>query len=535
MPNDPEHNQKRTLSRRDVLKRVGLGTVALTLAACGGGTGTTGGATSGPSGGAATASSGGGTAATTGPAAGASATTGSAGGAATTAAGGGAATTAAGGAAATAAGGAASGGGAKPTAAPTPTTAPPAVLGKGAQKVNFWHGLGGADGATMVKMLQQYAGQKPQYTVSSQTFDWAVFNQKFPTAVAANTPPQLAITHHYEVPQWASQGLLQEADPLFFEPKLVPKEDFNPALIEQITVDGKAQAVPFDNHGWLNWVNTKVIKDAGLDPNNLPKNGTEFITWAKKIVVDDKGKHPDDSGFNPQRVKVWATHSSWTRYTPLTTMFQYGTAYFTDDKKKALLSDPKSIAALQYWYDLIYKHHVVPPAIPGTTSPSNLFKANAIALMWDGTWNLNFFKDNPDAAKNMQPMFINSLAPDGKQAVRFDSHMMVVPQGVDGKDLDAAKDLITWLSNNNETWATSGQVPARLSAQKKPSVQAIQSVKVASDQIAKIGHPGQGHPAINEIQTDAETAFSAILANSTPTAKAMNDANTQIQAILDRG
>jgi maltose-binding protein MalE len=155
--------------------------------------------------------------------------------------------------------------------------------------------------------------------------------------------------------------------------------------------------------------------------------------------------------------------------------------------------------------------------------------------MWDGTWNLNFFKDNPDAGKNMQPMFINSLAPDGKQAVRFDSHMMVVPQGVEGKDLDAAKDLITWLSNNSETWATSGQVPARLSVQKKPSVQGIQSVKVAADQIAKIGHPGQGHPAINEIQTDAETAFGAILANSTPTAKAMNDANTQVQAILDRG
>jgi ABC-type glycerol-3-phosphate transport system substrate-binding protein len=527
VPNDPEHNQKRTLSRRDVLKRVGLGTVALTLAACGGGT-TTGGATTGPAGGAAT----------TGPAAGA--TTGATGGAAATAAGGGAGTSAS--AAATAAGGAgggagaaASGGGAKPTAAPTPTTAPPAVLGKGAQKVIFWHGLGGADGKTMVKMLQQYAAQKPNITVSSQTFDWGVFNQKFPTAIAAGTPPQLAITHHYEVPQWASQGVIQDADTLFFEPGLVPKNDFNPALIEQIVSEGKTQAVPFDNHGWLNWVNTKVIKDAGLDPNNLPKNGTEFITWAKKIVVDDKGKHPDESGFNPQRVKIWAIHSSWTRYTPLTTMFQYGTAYFSDDKKKALLSDPKSIAALQYWNDLIYKHHVVPPAVPGTTSPGNLFKANAIALMWDGTWSLNFFKDNPDAGKNMQPMFINSLAPDGKQAVRFDSHMMVVPQGVEGKDLDAAKDLITWLSNNGETWATSGQVPARLSQQQKPSVQGIQSVKVAADQFGKIGHPGQGHPAINEIQTDAETAFGAILAGSTPTSKAMTDANKQVQAILDRG
>ena len=47
--------------------------------------------------------------------------------------------------------------------------------------------------------------------------------------------------------------------------------------------------------------------------------------------------------------------------------------------------------------------------------------------MWDGTWSLNFFKDNPDSLEVMKPMYINSVAPDGNQAVRFDSHMLIVP------------------------------------------------------------------------------------------------------------
>ena len=51
------------------------------------------------------------------------------------------------------------------------------------------------------------------------------------------------------------------------------KDDFNETLMNQITVDGQTMAVPFDNHGWLLWYNTKLIKDAGLDPENLPKNG----------------------------------------------------------------------------------------------------------------------------------------------------------------------------------------------------------------------------------------------------------------------
>ncbi len=47
---------------------------------------------------------------------------------------------------------------APPTPSPAPTLTP-AVLGTGSQKITFWHGLGGADGATMVQMLQTYAGR----------------------------------------------------------------------------------------------------------------------------------------------------------------------------------------------------------------------------------------------------------------------------------------------------------------------------------------------------------------------------------------
>jgi multiple sugar transport system substrate-binding protein len=426
---------------------------------------------------------------------------------------------------------------AAPTAAPAlePTAEPtPIVLGSGSQKVNFWHGLGGADGATMVQMLKQYSDENPDVTINSETYDWGVFYQKLPTATAAGTPPHLGIMHSWAIQQFANQGIIQDADTNFFQPGLIPKDDFNKTLIDAITVQGKTQAVPFDNHGWINWVNTKVLKDAGLDPENLPKNGAEFLEWAQKITVDEAGKHPNEDGFDVNKVKVWATHSSWQRFTLPSTIWQFGGGIMSDDGKKSLLNEPNTIAAVQFWYDLIYKYKVVPPATPGVPSPYDLFKTNSIAFMWDGTWGLNFFKDNPDAQAVMQPNFINSLAPDGKQAVRFDSHMLIVPVGVQGADLEAASKLIQWLSNNGETWATSGQVPARLSVQQKPSVQQIPSVAVAAKQFSEIGRAGQSHPAINEIVTAYEAAFSAVLANTTPVEQAMNDAHTAVQQILDR-
>src|SRR3712207_5380028 len=409
----------RFISRRKFLTATAAGLSSLALAACGGGgTTTEGGATAGTGGEAGT--TGGGEAAT---AAGEVVET-------ATAAGGEGGTTGGGEAAEAATGEAAP----TPTPEPTPT---PVVLGTGGQKVQFWHGLGGADGATMVQMLQQYSADHPDIQLSSETYGWDVFYQKLPTATAAGTPPNLGIMHSWAIQQFADQGILQDADTVFFTEGLVPKDDFNQALIEAISVDGKTQAVPFDTHGWICWMNTKVIEDAGLNPDELPANGTEFIEWAKQVTVDEGGKHPGEDGFNPDAIKVFATHSSWQRFTLPSTIWQYGGGIFSEDGKTSLLNDPKTIAAVQYWHDLIFTHNVAPPATPGQASPPDLFKGNGIALMWDGTWSLNFFKDNPDAAEVMRPVPLNSLAPDGTRAVRFDSHMMVVPTGVADADLQA--------------------------------------------------------------------------------------------------
>ncbi|NIV36130.1 MAG: extracellular solute-binding protein, partial [Anaerolineae bacterium] len=91
-------------------------------------------------------------------------------------------------------------------------------------------------------------------------------------------------------------------------------DQFNPVLIDAITVEGETMAVPFDNHGWLLWYNRRLIEEAGLDPDNLPKNGQEFIEWGQKLTTDVNGKHPNEEGFDPDNVEIWAMYPTWTRY-----------------------------------------------------------------------------------------------------------------------------------------------------------------------------------------------------------------------------
>ncbi len=144
-------------------------------------------------------------------------------------------------------------------------------------------------------------------------------------------------------------------------------------------------------------------------------------------------------------------------------------------------------------------------------------------------------RDRPDVAAVTEPMFLNSYAPDGKQAVKFDSHIFSVPTGVDEKGRQEAYALIKYLVENGAYWANSGQVPALKSVQALPEVQAKKSVAVAADQFNKFGRTDTSSPRFIEIQTAWETAIGNALATcDADVTKALQDGNQAVQAILDR-
>ena len=429
----------------------------------------------------------------------------------------------------------------EPTAEPTvvePTVEPTPVVnafGECDDPLILWHGLTGSDGAIFAELLQKFSADNPDVCLNSEGYPWDLFFQKYPTAVAAGTPPDLVIFHASEVKQMASLGMMIPLDDIIYNDGTFSRDDFNPTLIKAITIDGKTMALPFDNHGWLLWYNTELIKNAGLDPENLPKNGEEFIAWAQKLTTDVNGKHPNEAGFDKDNVEVWAIDFTWPRYTVPTTLWQFGGSVISDDGTKATLASPESIAAIQFWHDLMYKYYVAPPNTPGKTWSGDLYRAGRLVFMWEGTWMRGFMRDNPEIAAKTKTAFINSLAPDGNQAVKFDSHIFSIPTGVDKEGIAKAKKLMTYLVKNSAYWATSGQVPALLSVQQSPEVQALSSVATAADEFNTIGRTDMDTKAFIEIQTAYETAIgSALLGPDASVEEALKAGNEQIQAILDR-
>ncbi len=395
-------------------------------------------------------------------------------------------------------------------------------------------GLTGSDGVIFSQLLEQFAADNPDVCISHEMYVWDTFFQKYPTVVAAGTPPDMVIFHQTEVTQMASQGLMLPLDD-FFNDGTFSTDNFNTALIDGVSHEGKIMAVPFDNHGWLLWYNTELIEAAGLDPENLPANGEEFIEWAQKLTTDVNGLHPTDEGFDKDNVDVWAMEYTWPRYTIPSTLWQFGARVISEDGTTATLDSPEAIAAIQFWHDMMYKYYVAPPAIPGKMWAGDLYKNNRLVFMWEGTWTQGFMLDNPDVAAKTKTAFLNSLSPDGNQAVKFDAHIMSVPTGVDDDGIAKAKTLMAYLVQNGAFWSTSGQVPALVEVQSMEEVQSRPSVAMAAQQFNEIGGTDMSHKAFIEIQTAYEVAVGNALASATANvAEELQKGNEQIQAILDR-
>ena len=89
------------------------------------------------------------------------------------------------------------------TAAPEPT---PVVgeFGTCDHPTVLWSGLTGSDAGHFAKLLTQFATENPDACVASQGYVWDTFFQKYPTATAAGSPPDMVIFHATEVEQMAS-------------------------------------------------------------------------------------------------------------------------------------------------------------------------------------------------------------------------------------------------------------------------------------------------------------------------------------------
>lgn len=396
-------------------------------------------------------------------------------------------------------------------------------------KLVFWNGLTGSDGVTLDGIVKNFCVANPDVSVRVEKMVWGTYFDKLLTSlVSGNGAPDLFLLHEFEIPQFASQGVLYETSD-FFKPKgELDKKDYEPEYIKALLYEGKTYGVPLDRHGWGVVVNKELFKKAGLDPAKTPKNAKEFIDLATKLTLDKNGKHPSESGFDEKNVVQWGTLVSWTKPNFLTLLWQNG-GDWNDGKGNATFNTPEARKTLQFWYDLIWKYKVSPK--PAGYDGWQSFAGGKLAIIPEGCWFYNFLVENKVPFGVWEYPFLG----DKKPAVWTSGHVMYMPVNESGANLAATKKLINYIAQNTKVWATAGMPAANMKVRNALKFEEVPVAVTYGKSFARQGRFDTANVAITEIidkgyAPELDSALNGLITVD----QALKNAQENVQAILDR-
>lgn len=171
------------------------------------------------------------------------------------------------------------------------------------------------------------------------------------------------------VANFVDGGVLGEVDS-YLDEVGVDRDDVYPAMLSQGTINGKIYMVPRDYNHVSTFVNTTIIKDAGLE---MPKDDwtwNQFVDYVKKTTKKDSAGKTIQWGLMANT--FWAPV-----YESFTQMFGVKPLDYTN--KKSNFSDPNVVKGLKELLDLTKEGYAIDPL---GQYPEDMFNAGKVAFQF---------------------------------------------------------------------------------------------------------------------------------------------------------
>lgn len=199
----------------------------------------------------------------------------------------------------------------------------------------------------------------------------ANFVQKFGTATAGGSGPDVASIDLVYLPYFASTGVLEDITDE--AAKLPYKDKLSPSHQRLSTFEDKTYALPFTAEASVLFINKDLFKQAGLDPEKPPTTYAEILDAAKKI----RALGPDTYGFT---MAGQCGGCNIFEFTP--SVWASGGDVLSEDGKTATLDSPQVTDALTFYKEM-NDAGVMPEAAKtdsGTAQPA-LFQAGKVGMV----------------------------------------------------------------------------------------------------------------------------------------------------------
>ncbi|MDX1524424.1 MAG: ABC transporter substrate-binding protein, partial [Anaerolineae bacterium] len=270
--------------------------------------------------------------------------------------------------------------------------------------------------------------------------EWGTYYDALNTTFAGGEPPDVAVMHGSNLPDYATRGLLRPLDEDFKASGVDPSDWTAPAR-SAVTNGGQLYGVPFDLHANLWHVNVDLFKEAGLvdDAGNpiLPTSREEFFEQAQ-IMKDTTGKDyfATDASQFPIGVRIM-----------FTLVWQQGSDLISPDGTAGTVDTPEAAEALDFMLEMFEQGYANPEF--NYDASQGAFLNGDVAVLHNGTWAVDQY--NREAPFEYRAMDFPTLY--DSPAVWANSHMWVIPRQADESRYLASEVFLKFLNDHVGDWS----------------------------------------------------------------------------------
>ena len=391
--------------------------------------------------------------------------------------------------------------------------------------LRFWNGFTGPDGRTMLALVKRFNQQNPDIHVIMQRMEWGTYYNKLFVSNLGGRAPQVFVLHVDNLTRFNRAGFLRPMDDLTGAGGIDVK-DFDENVWAAVERDGKHVGIPLDIHTLGMYYNKTLFRKAGIvDAKGEPRppaNRAEFIDALRKLTRDEN---------HDGKPETYGLAFTWLRTNCYTLIRQWGGDILTRDGQTVILDQPEAVAAMQFAVDMIDKEKVImPPENISTFGGAFIgFRQGRLGIVFEGIYMLPELQRQKDLDFGAAP--VPQIGPN--KAAWASSHVLCLRTDLKGRELDAAKRFVKFLSDNSLDWAEGGQIPVRKSLRETDRFRSMTAQYEFSKQIPHAAYYPPS-PFINEYHAEFDPAVERILRRSQTPQEGLSFAANRIRLVLER-
>lgn len=280
----------------------------------------------------------------------------------------------------------------------------------------------------MDKMLAKYT-EETGVEVETQLTTWTEYWTKLEASVTGGSSADVVWMNVPHIQEYVDAGILMDLSDI--GTSLDVNTNFPKALVDGYTIDGKLYAVPKDFDTNALFYNKEIFDKAGVA---YPTDDWTFEDM-RKAAEDLKAANLGE-GYFPIAINY---NSGQTTYNG--TVYANGGWFYSDDYLEQGWDDPKTIAGIQPWVDMVLDGLSPTLQQMTDTEPDAMFESGKLAMYMAGDYMIASWMQNETIAGKFDCVQRPSF--NGKRTDIINGLGYAIPANT--KNPEEAKKLVEWL------------------------------------------------------------------------------------------